>query len=36
MRTNFLMVKKKGWSQDFGSSSSFTGCVDALGKSLKL
>lgn len=35
MGTNFLMVKKEGWSQDLDSSPSFTRCVDRLGKSLK-
>lgn len=31
------MVKKTGWSQeDIGSSSNFVGCVNPLGKSLKL
>ena len=37
VRRNFLMVKKTVWSQgDLGSSPNFGGCVDTLGKSLKL
>lgn len=28
MRTNFLMVKEKGWGEDLGSSPSFIGCID--------
>lgn len=36
MRANFLVVKEKRWGQDLGSSPSFLGCVNILGKSLKL
>lgn len=30
MRTNSLVVKKTGWSQNLGFSHSFTSCVDTV------